>query len=312
MNFLNLYYFNVTAEERSFTKAAKRLYISQQSLSSHISKLEDEFGTPLFYRTQPMSMTEAGKILYEGSKVILDKKAQIEKYMRDLKDFQETELVIGVSTSRGSLILPEILPEFHSKFPNIQLRLIEGTTTEIKRALYDGVTDISIGFSFHDEQVHEEELYKERLVCAIPNAFFSGYLSDKISFLQTDKEQEFSVFASCPFIRMPAKSWLGGIFDECCEHYQVNPPVVLETSSMTSMVSLCSAGMGAIILPEAYVKQLNTVWDSGDWMKQVSVFHLNYPPNSRYISISYLKGHYLSKAARELIQIIRGKLKAED
>lgn len=56
MNFLNLYYFNITAEELSFTKAAKRLFITPQSLSNHISRLENEFGVTLFNRTQPMTL----------------------------------------------------------------------------------------------------------------------------------------------------------------------------------------------------------------------------------------------------------------
>ena len=257
-----------------------------------------------------MSLTEAGKTLYEGSKELLKKKAQIEKNMKDLKDYQETELTIGLSTSRGAVILPEILPEFHSKFPKIHLRLIEGTTPEIKKALYDGTTDISIGFSLEDpEHVHEEKLYQERIVCCVPNAFFSGYLNNKISFQQTDTVQEFSAFSSCPFIRMPSNTWLGGIFDEYCRHLQEQPSEVLETSSMTSMISLCTSGMGAIILPEVYVKQMKSSWDSGDWMKQVSVFTLEHPQDSSYIAVSYLKDHYLSKAARELIDIVRKKMK---
>lgn len=54
MNFLNLRYFIVTAEEMNFTKAAKRLFISQQSLSNHIAKLEDHFGVRLFDRNTPL------------------------------------------------------------------------------------------------------------------------------------------------------------------------------------------------------------------------------------------------------------------
>ena len=79
MNFLNLYYFRVAAEELSFTNAAKRLFISQQSLSNHISRLENEFGVILFNRTQPITLTEAGKSLYASSKVLLHQKEQIEK-----------------------------------------------------------------------------------------------------------------------------------------------------------------------------------------------------------------------------------------
>ena len=61
MNFLNLKYFIVTAEEMNFTKAAKRLFISQQSLSNHIAKLEDYFGVQLFDRNTPLTLTDAGK-----------------------------------------------------------------------------------------------------------------------------------------------------------------------------------------------------------------------------------------------------------
>lgn len=85
MNFLNLYYFRVAAEELSFTNAAKRLFISQQSLSNHISRLENEFGVILFNRTQPITLTEAGKSLYASSKVLLHQKEQIEKSMQDIR-----------------------------------------------------------------------------------------------------------------------------------------------------------------------------------------------------------------------------------
>ena len=60
MNLLNLEYFLIAAEELNFTRAAKRLHIAQQSLSNHIAKLEDHFGTPLFDRNPPMSLTPAG------------------------------------------------------------------------------------------------------------------------------------------------------------------------------------------------------------------------------------------------------------
>ena len=83
MNFLNLYYFNITAEELSFTKAAKRLFITQQSLSNHISRLENEFGVTLFNRTQPMTLTEAGQSLYQSIRSLLYQKQQIEKNMQD-------------------------------------------------------------------------------------------------------------------------------------------------------------------------------------------------------------------------------------
>ena len=60
INFLNLEYFLVAAEELSFTKAARRLFISQQSLSSHIANMEKELDIALFHRTSPLTLTYAG------------------------------------------------------------------------------------------------------------------------------------------------------------------------------------------------------------------------------------------------------------
>ena len=104
MNFLNLYYFSIAAEELNFTKAAKRLFISQQSLSNHISRLESEFGVVLFNRTQPVTLTDAGETLYRRSQNLLDEKKQLETAMQDLRDFRKGELTIGISTSRGAVM----------------------------------------------------------------------------------------------------------------------------------------------------------------------------------------------------------------
>ena len=112
MNFLNLQYFCVAAEELSFTKAAKRLFISQQSLSSHISRLEEEFGVVLFNRTQPVTLTQAGECLYRNSQILLYQKHQTEKAIQDIRDFRSGELTVGVSTSRGAIMLADIVPAF--------------------------------------------------------------------------------------------------------------------------------------------------------------------------------------------------------
>lgn len=60
INFLNLKYFLILSEEMNFRKAAHKLYITQQSLSGHIQKLEEYFGVPLFYRSTPLRLTPAG------------------------------------------------------------------------------------------------------------------------------------------------------------------------------------------------------------------------------------------------------------
>ena len=96
MNFLNLKYFIVTAEEMNFTKAAKRLFISQQSLSNHIAKLEDYFGVQLFDRNTPLTLTDAGESLLKSARKILNVKQEAELELQDIRDFRSAVLTIGV------------------------------------------------------------------------------------------------------------------------------------------------------------------------------------------------------------------------
>ena len=87
INFLNLEYFLVAAEELNFTRAAKRLYISQQSLSNHISNLEKEFDVVLFNRTSPLTLTYAGQALKTRARELLDLRDETYKEISDIKDF---------------------------------------------------------------------------------------------------------------------------------------------------------------------------------------------------------------------------------
>ena len=117
INFLNLEYFLVAAEELNFTRAAKRLYISQQSLSNHISNLEKEFDVVLFNRTSPLTLTYAGQALKTRARELLDLRDETYKEISDIKDFSTGQLSIGVSHTRGRFILPEILPTYQREFP---------------------------------------------------------------------------------------------------------------------------------------------------------------------------------------------------
>ena len=102
INFLNLEYFLAAAEELNFTRAAKRLYISQQSLSNHISNMEKEFDVVLFNRTSPLTLTYAGQALKVRARQLLDLKDETYREIADIKDITkrlinlEEKLVIDI------------------------------------------------------------------------------------------------------------------------------------------------------------------------------------------------------------------------
>ena len=96
MNLEKLKYFLVAAEELNFTKAASRLYITQQSLSKHIHQLETFYGATLFNRTSPMTLTAAGLSLQRGASEIFHSHNQILSEINDIKGGSSNTISIGV------------------------------------------------------------------------------------------------------------------------------------------------------------------------------------------------------------------------
>ena len=183
INFLNLEYFLVAAEELNFTRAAKRLYISQQSLSNHISNLEKEFDVELFHRTSPLTLTYAGQALRAKARAILDLREETCQEIADIKDFSKGQLTIGVSHTRGCKILPEILPVYKERFPGIQLHLKEGNSSELDADLLHGDVDLIIGLlPFKVENIETVPICEEEILLVVPDSVlekaFPGRLSE--------------------------------------------------------------------------------------------------------------------------------------
>ena len=164
INFLNLEYFLAAAEELNFTRAAKRLYISQQSLSSHISNLEKEFGVALFNRTAPLTLTYAGQVLKRRARQLLLLREETYHEISDIKDFTKGQLTIGMSHTRGRKILPQILPVYQERFPGIDLHLKEGNSSELDADLLHGDVDLVIGLlPFKVENVETVPICEEEI-----------------------------------------------------------------------------------------------------------------------------------------------------
>ena len=119
-------YFLTIVKERSISKAADRLTLSQPYLSQYLAKLEHSLGVVLLDRSRsPLSLTPAGEVFhaYLERQGYLDR--QLVSDLRDLKDKKRPVLHIGVSPWRGSTLLPDVLPLFAKDYPDVQVVLHE-------------------------------------------------------------------------------------------------------------------------------------------------------------------------------------------
>lgn len=145
MEIRHLRYFVAVVEERSFTKAASRLYIAQPPLSRQIQNLEDELGLQLLERgSRPVKTTEAGQFFYQYAKRVL---TNIDQMVAMTKQVGVLDKVLNIGFV-GSLLfglLPKIVYEFRQSQPHLKIELIEMSTFAQVEALKQGKIDVGFG-----------------------------------------------------------------------------------------------------------------------------------------------------------------------
>lgn len=302
MNLLNLEYFLVAAEEMNFTRAAKRLYIAQQSLSNHIARLEEHFGQELFDRTPPMTLTPAGLCLLRYARQFRLSMEELEREMQDIKDFKSSELTLGVTQARGAIYLPILLPKFKETYPNLKVNLLEASSEELERALHAGKIDLIIGFPPQDLLgVTTQDLWEEKYVIIVPERILERYVPQKLALLRRVPEQAtLKDFEACPFLSIQKELRVGSIFHHCCALADMMPNVILESHNINIVLGLCIEGMGALVCPKVFLYPYLNAGILQD--KGLLIFPLDYRDQ---ISVSYLTQKYLSNGAQKLIAEVR-------
>lgn len=169
MELRHLRYFVAVAEEKSFNKAAERLFISQPPLSRQIKQLEEEIGVTLIDReNRPLRLTEAGHFFYEHAIQILTKSDNLRAMTRRKGDFDST-LSIGFVPSILYGILPKVIARFREVYPNIEIKLYELNSWQQTQALTEAKIDVGFGrLIFEDASIRRILLREESLVVAVP------------------------------------------------------------------------------------------------------------------------------------------------
>ena len=121
---------------RSFSRAAKNLFISQPSLSATIKKTEDKIGYPIFDRsTKPLGVTECGRAYIRAIEQILTIEREFETYIQDIGELKRGQLVLGGSNLFSSWVLPPLIGRFVHQYPGIQVELLEENTAKLAELL---------------------------------------------------------------------------------------------------------------------------------------------------------------------------------
>ncbi len=306
MNFTNLFYFIALAKELNFTKTANKLYISQQSLSAHIAKLEKYFNVSLFDRTPPLRLTPAGKCLFAKASEIFEIKFLLEKEMERIKNNLSGEITIGTTISRGPLLLPDILKEYSYKYPNTKINILQqDSSLKLENSLLEGEVDLIIGFTPRNDNATFESifLYPEEFVMVIPKIISKKFFVKNEKTI-SDIPKDLSLVKDCPFIKIDSNKYAGVVFDDIFSFQKINPNIYATVSNIETMLSLCFAGLGIIIVPKIFINnnQKNNFCFQEENYFILPIEVLN---NNISISLTYLRKKKLSSECLEFIRVVR-------
>lgn len=166
INLRQLKAFVTVAEKRSFTHAAKIMFMTQPAISAQIKALEDRLDICLIERSDKnVILTEAGELLYDEARQMLALYDGFLEAIDELKGFRRGKLQILASTIPGEYVLPKILGEFGKIYPGIQLSLRIEDTGKVVDQLIKRKVDIGfIGAPVHNESLHIEEFVTDELI----------------------------------------------------------------------------------------------------------------------------------------------------
>ena len=243
MELRHLRYFTTVASEGSFSRAAQKLNMAQPPLSRQIQQLEEDLGTRLLDRGRPLTLTQAGRYLFEQGLQILQRVDETREATTRIGKGMTLQFNIGFVASTLYDTLPELMRRFRIMVPGVEVNLLEMTSLEQVSALKDGRIDIGFGrLHFNDDMIKRSILREERLWLAVPLDHRLGALEVAPKLADTATET-LVVYPKYP--RPSYADQVLGFFREG----GIRPAKVIEARELQTALGLVASGGGVCVVP---------------------------------------------------------------
>jgi DNA-binding transcriptional LysR family regulator len=244
-----LKYFLAVAEEKSFSRAAERLHISQPPLSQQIQKLESELGARLFARTtRSFELTAAGKALMTEAADLLARMRVTIETVRQIDRGEVGRLRVGIVGSAMWGPIPKLLEEFHTRFPRVTWTLHELGPNDQMDALRN--RQIDVGF-WREPRNEDEELRHASLrqdLCFRENVCVAVNQHHRLA---SQLHVELVELAGEPLLTLALdRSAFARYLVQCCANAGFEPAIFQEALEPQTVLAMVGAGLGVALMPE--------------------------------------------------------------
>ena len=295
MNMKQFKYALVLANEKSFSRAAESLGISQPSLSQYLKKIETEVGARLFDRSgSEVRLTDAGRAYIEAGKKILDIEHQMEGHISDINNNIEGSISVGVSPYRTISIMPEIIKEFSVEYPNFKVILEERTGRELLDGAEHGEYDFCITTAPVDGKIFDSvKIMDEEVVLAAP-------ADKKIKTEKADGKKyptvDIGVLNGEQVITLSESQLMQKMLEDICMQYGISHKTYISCTSIGAQLAMVRAGLGVALVPSGTVRSK----DEG-----IRYYSFKQKLPLREIVVAYRKEQYISKPMKAFVEVMK-------
>ena len=297
-------------KEKSFSKAAKKLFVSQPSLSATVKRIEKKVGYPLFDRSKkPLELTECGEQYIKTVEQIMAAKNDFVNYVNDWGELKTGKLTIGGGSLFLSYVLPPMIWEFAKHFPGIQVEIQEESSGKLEEYLQSGVIDMVMDNNHPDEELYDMlEIRDEHLLLAVPKGFAVNERLKEYQLSAEDirkgehlKEEVKAVslkeFEEEPFILLKHENDTRERAMQSCQENHFVPNVVFELDQQVTSYNITSSGMGISFISDTLIARTPS-------NPAIVCYKLKGTNTHRQIYFYWKKGRYISRAMAEFLKIV--------
>ncbi|TBL81332.1 LysR family transcriptional regulator [Paenibacillus thalictri] len=293
MDIRQMRYFLAIASEQQITRAAKRLNMEQPPLSRQLKQMEEQLGVTLFDRSgKRLTLTPAGELLRQKAERFIHEFDETMKEVQELDEGIKGVLGIGAVVSCISL-LPSRIERFRKSYPEVTYKIWEGDHFLLADLLERRNIELVVARLPYEADAGQESysvlpLPSDPFVAVIPAGWHSNAGTEAIQMKE---------LADFPFLTLKTDRTVGmheRVIKECRDH-GFEPQVICECSSVTIILSLVAAGIGATVFPKSVMSSFTLLG-----IKVLAISDTDFQSD---VGVLWLKDRYLSKSARRFIDI---------
>ena len=227
MNLLPMSYFIEVVNQQGISRAAEKLQITQQTLSSHIAALEKELGCSLFIRKPKFRLTAEGELFLEYCRRFVRMDETMRQEFRDISGEVTGTVRVGISQTRSAVLMPGLISGFRKMYPKVRIILSECTNNELLSRIGNDALDLIIGnISEERADLLTGELYQERMGMVIPRSPVFAPLLQALR-----KEKNPKLLASWPMITNSRSDIVGRYISRILLENRIAPEIAAMSSS---------------------------------------------------------------------------------